>query len=311
MRSRTLLIGGAALIAVTALVAQTSNATTTDPGAPAAALPQASAADHAPVPDPAQPLVLSDVQESVDYLKETYGVSTANALRRLELQRMSPVLAERLQRQFPDSYAGIWLDQDHGGVLVVAGTDAAAISTALAGQPHRAHIKVREVRYSLRQVDAAAHRIAARLHVQSGGPVDVGVNPSTNGVDILTRGTPSAALSARIEGATAGEAIASTLRPQRIVRTESKLGIIGSGSATAPAALSSVTARLAAATRTAAAPRLVAQAAAAGPATALVSYGDSWCAPLACDPPLRGGVRLDIQRDGNPASGNADRKSVV
>ncbi|HKE52343.1 MAG TPA: hypothetical protein VKE25_12620 [Actinomycetes bacterium] len=313
MRSRTLLAGCAtitAIVAVTAVVAQTSTATTTNPATSAGTDRPAPAADQAPgsgqmaaPSDAGKPLELANVQESVDYLKRTYLISTAEALRRLELQRISPALAERLKREFPDSYGGMWLDQDHGGVVVIAGTNTKAIGAALADQPDRAHIRVRQVRHSLRQLDAAAHRIAARLRIYSGGPVDVGVNPTTNGVDVLTRGKPSTALAVRIDRATAGETVPARLRPQKIMKTESKLGMIGAGSTTAPPAITAVTARLAAATRTATAPGTVARAAAAGPGTALIAYGNSWCAPLACDPPLRGGVRLDIQRDGNPAPG--------
>jgi hypothetical protein len=65
---------------------------------------------------------------SVDYLVQTFHVSTAEAVRRQELQRTAAGLQEELAAGFPDVYAGAWIDQEHGGILNIGATDPAGLS---------------------------------------------------------------------------------------------------------------------------------------------------------------------------------------
>lgn len=87
-----------------------------------------------------RPLPLADVQGSVDYLTRAYGIDTSEALRRLELQRTHGQLLDLLESQ--NTYVDSWIDQDHGGFLVIVSTDPSALAAALPDVPDRAHIRV-------------------------------------------------------------------------------------------------------------------------------------------------------------------------
>src|SRR5690349_7086743 len=76
-------------------------------------------------------LKAADVAGSVAYLRTTYGLTAAEAMRRLELQRTAATLQDVLARDYPDTYAGSWIDQEHGGVLMIGSTDPAAFTTPL------------------------------------------------------------------------------------------------------------------------------------------------------------------------------------
>src|SRR3954469_15241230 len=92
-------------------------------GAALAAVP--ADAQTVPTLDPAQ------VRGSVAYLRQTYGVSEQEALRRLALQQTAQDLAGRLAQHAPSTYAGVWLDQAAGGRLVVATTAPASVANDL------------------------------------------------------------------------------------------------------------------------------------------------------------------------------------
>src|SRR5260370_27368692 len=62
------------------------------------------------------PVIPRGWDESVAYLVGAYHVTAAEAVRRLELQRIAPGLADRLERGYPDAYGGVWLGPPHGGV---------------------------------------------------------------------------------------------------------------------------------------------------------------------------------------------------
>ncbi|MEH1012285.1 trypsin-like serine protease [Micromonospora sp. CPCC 206060] len=121
---------------------------------------------------------------SVAYLRTRYGVTATEAARRLALQEASAPLADRLAGQFPDSYAGLWLDQAGGGVLTIAATSPAAVSRAVAGLPDAAHIRVVPARHPLRELTSAAGRVAAALGAENG--LDVLVDQQANGIVVLT-----------------------------------------------------------------------------------------------------------------------------
>jgi streptogrisin C len=120
---------------------------------------------------------------SVAYLRQRYGVSEAEAVRRLDLQRASTDLAARLAAQFPDQYAGMWLDQANGGVLKVGMTDPGRLTAALRGTRDAAHIKAVPVKRSLKQLAATARQLAA------GGNAQVVVDAPTNSVLVKSRDT--------------------------------------------------------------------------------------------------------------------------
>src|SRR5215472_13227194 len=99
---------------------------------------------------------LSQIRQSVDYLRRAYGVSQAEAVRRLVLQREMHILDGWLQNRFPDTYAGMWIDQAHGGVAVLEATRPGRLSSALAGVAQRFRIRTDTVRFSLRQLRQVA-----------------------------------------------------------------------------------------------------------------------------------------------------------
>ncbi|WP_433510376.1 S1 family peptidase [Nonomuraea sp. CA-143628] len=108
-------------------------------------------------------LRVADVSGSVDYLTKKYGVSVDEAMRRLELQRTSGALHAVLARDYADTYAGSWIDQENGGVLVVESTAADALAPALRAIPDRDHIRVAAARHSLKELKAKAADVSARL----------------------------------------------------------------------------------------------------------------------------------------------------
>jgi streptogrisin C len=108
-----------------------------------------------------EPLDPALMGATIEYLTKEYGITTAEAMRRLELQRTSALLDEELQKSYPDSYGGMWLDHDNGGVLVVGATDPAVIQAALREAPDYAHMRVNRVARSLAFLQASAAKIMA------------------------------------------------------------------------------------------------------------------------------------------------------
>ncbi|MBE1585405.1 S1 family peptidase [Nonomuraea angiospora] len=108
-------------------------------------------------------LQAADVPGSVDYLTKKYGISVDEAIRRLELQQTAGALQEVLARDYADTYAGAWIDQENGGVLAVASTAAGALAPALSAIPDRDHIRVVAARHSLKELEAKAADVSARL----------------------------------------------------------------------------------------------------------------------------------------------------
>jgi streptogrisin C len=235
------------------------------PGVPADVL-----ADERRRPLPTEPLRLADVAESVQYLKATYGVGEAEAMRRMELQRRSPELAARLAARHSDVYAGLSIDQDGGGALVVRATDPARLTAALAADtawrgpaPSDAgRLRVERARWSLHDLQAEATRLTKALDAGPGKPVAVFVDQAANRVVVQHVDKPSAAATGRAQaavGARPGMATVETWQPEE------------------PKA----------------------------------SYPQSYCNPMMCDPPMRGGVRLDIQREDGSWGGCTSGFNVI
>jgi len=113
---------------------------------------------------PRPALRAAQVAGSLDYLTRTYGVDPGEAMRRLELQRAAAALQDVLARDYPDTYAGSWLDQEHGGILMIGSTRPAALTTPLSAMTDRAHIKVVPAQHSRRELETVAAAVSARLH---------------------------------------------------------------------------------------------------------------------------------------------------
>ncbi|PZF85702.1 S1 family peptidase, partial [Micromonospora deserti] len=128
--------------------------------------------------------VARDTPASTSYLRNRYRVNRDEAARRLALQELSAPLAAQLAEEFPDEYAGMWLDQAGGGVLTIAATTVEPLAAAVSGVPDAAHVKVVPVRHPLRKLTAAATRLAAALDATAG--TDVVVDEQANTVVVLT-----------------------------------------------------------------------------------------------------------------------------
>ncbi|MBO4208513.1 trypsin-like serine protease [Micromonospora echinofusca] len=195
------LVTGTVLVTATAVALTTGDAPTGTPdsrfvagqqaGQPGSSVPagtdgwgRAPAGGESAAPRRTAAAVAAAAPASVAYLRTRYGVTAAEAARRLALQEASAPLADRLAGQFPGSYAGLWLDQAAGGVLTVAASDPAPVRRAVAGLPDATHIRVVPVRHPLRALTSAAGRVAAALDVESGR--DVLVDQQANGVVVLT-----------------------------------------------------------------------------------------------------------------------------
>ena len=72
---------------------------------------------------PAAPQALSPEE---NYLMTTYGITKDEADGRLDREEQATRLADTLRADSPNEYAGMWIDQQSGGSVVVAVTDTAA-----------------------------------------------------------------------------------------------------------------------------------------------------------------------------------------
>ena len=109
------------------------------------------------------PVPLAQIRESVDYLRATYDISESEAVRRLMLQQNMTAMTDWLAGTYPDDYAGAWLDQEHGGTMVVAATRPERIAAAVAALPDHSFIKTQAARYSLRDLQLAGQRAAGYI----------------------------------------------------------------------------------------------------------------------------------------------------
>jgi streptogrisin C len=134
---------------------------------------------------------LAQIRESVDYLRSAFHVSQQEAIRRLVLQRDTPAIVARLEREFPNEYAGAWLDQEHGGTLMIAATDPATLTATVRALPSWTHAQLRPARFTIRQLNAVA-----AAAVQEYGP-RVGVDEIDNRVVAYVPNTARAQASVR------------------------------------------------------------------------------------------------------------------
>lgn len=105
----------------------------------------------------------SSVKESIAYLVQTYGVGEREALRRLELQNDANKLDGILRRVAAGEYGGMWLNQEAGGVLVIAMTKPWAAQRYTRTMPDRRNVEIRTVKNSLTVLRAARDRIAKQV----------------------------------------------------------------------------------------------------------------------------------------------------
>ncbi|MDT4989175.1 MAG: streptogrisin [Micromonosporaceae bacterium] len=225
-----------------------------------------------------QGLDARQVPGSIAYLRRTYGVSEAEALRRLRLQMTAQGLAGTLRQRVPAAYAGMWLDQAGGGRLVIEAKVPAAVATALGAVADRSHIVVHPAARSLDELDALRARVAAQLGDGPDSLLLPRVDETTNQVVVWKRDWLIAA----------GGAAATTAHPAAVADTGGQLP--RPFTAPAAAALGRVVAASAGAVVVRSMPR-------PHPLTTAADFNQ--CFPLYCTGygAMRGGIRLDIPRD--------------
>ncbi|WP_231929661.1 S1 family peptidase [Micromonospora inositola] len=113
---------------------------------------------------PSAPMDRESVQESLHYLTSTYGIDEAEGMRRLQLQSDGQELDRVLRKAEPQTYGGMLLDQAAGGVLVLSFTQPGAASSYVASMPDRQHVRVRQVRHPLSELDAISARLSKKVH---------------------------------------------------------------------------------------------------------------------------------------------------
>ncbi|WP_200207086.1 hypothetical protein [Micromonospora coerulea] len=235
--------------------------------------PPAAAQSPVAVSRPA-PLTVEQARGSVAYLRAAYGISEREALRRLELQRTSAELDAALSAGYPDDYAGMWLDQEAGGVLVLAATRPERVRSALRSAPDQAHLRTVKVGLSLRQLSATRDALSAELATDTNvAPATVVIDARANRVAVYQR---------------AGAATAGARATGLAARQDAERRLVG-------AADTRLTAAVARHADRAVLRQLVAGKERSGALTRDTPVA-AGCDPRDCAPPMRGGMRLTVQR---------------
>lgn len=97
---------------------------------------------------------------AVAYAQDRYGLTRAEAERRVELQPAVARLDRRLRELSPRTYAGAWIDQDNGGLVRLLTTDADGTASREAAAHGLAEESVeQEVPYSAADLEAFQERL--------------------------------------------------------------------------------------------------------------------------------------------------------
>jgi len=224
------------------------------------------------------------VRESMAYLTETYHVSAAEALRRLELQADAQVLEKTLKKNRPQAYAGMWLDQERGGTLIVFTTSDSAMAPYVRSQRDSSHIQTKIVQHSWRELDEVRSRLERAVGAGPNSIFIPAVSVMENKVVLMRRDWVADAKQAG---------------------TWKKISNVDVRLPATAAARADTVAREVAAGRAALAaqpPALVEERQLKQPKQFFTPYVDwGYCHPLYCSTkygPMRGGLRLNIKRDG-------------
>jgi len=224
----------------------------------------------------AAPLQVTNAMGSVSYLKAQYGVDEKEALRRLELQRIAPALDSELAKRYPDSFAGTYLDQQNGGLLVVRSKDLSRTENALRGLPDVAHIKVRTAKWSLNELRATEDRVTKKLNLPfetTQRKAEVTIDLVTNTVLVWQREGSETVANRRV-ALTNKAAIEQTLIGRPVLDSTFMAGETGR-----------VQLR-----------QMVIGDEKAGTLPQRDTPVSGGCDPRTCSPPMRGGMRLVVQR---------------
>lgn len=164
------IIGGLAAAAIAMIVSGSDQVTNDGPPiCPLGNLAPVLAADPAALPAPLrvasfEPAPLSQVAQSVGYLRDKYGVSVEEAQFRLILQEEAELLGPWLQARYPASLGELSLDQTRG-VIVVRTTDLSTLEldAELNAYIHRDRVDLRQTRWPERELRAYGECLSVYL----------------------------------------------------------------------------------------------------------------------------------------------------
>jgi streptogrisin C len=210
----------------------------------------------------------ASVQESIQYLVHTFGVMQAEALRRLELQNDAQALDRDLTKSAAGTYGGMWIDQEGGGVLVLATTRPDLTASYLHGRIDSRYVVTRRVTRSLSKLQSIEARLSVAVAAGPAATYLPEISLTENRVVVWQRPWVAAEKARQAVTTSAGRAVeAESAAAARAVAAE------GDG----------------ATMRSLVEPHPLYQ--------PYVDWG--FCHPLYCAyyGPMRGGLRLDVQRD--------------
>ncbi len=124
-------------------------------------------------------------------IAEDLGISTDEALRRLELQPAIAELNDTLTREQPDSFAGLWMEHQPAYRVVVAFArdGEATLAPYLAGSPLAPVVEVRSAGATLAELLAAQEQVEQLVDVL-GVPFSSGINLPENRVEMFATDRP-------------------------------------------------------------------------------------------------------------------------
>ncbi|MBI3899977.1 MAG: hypothetical protein HY308_17035 [Gammaproteobacteria bacterium] len=227
-----------------------------------------SAEEILPVPD-GELLKAADVVGSVGYLMEVYGIPQAEAMRRLELQRIAPQMHDWFARMLVDEYAGMWIDQANGGVLKILSTRPERVAALLQGLPDHDSMQAVKARWSFKQLQETEQRLEKKINTNKNPKirvVELAIDVPNNIVGVF----------------------------QRAGAEDAGRGIAGKELAAAHDKVLKPDTKIAAAVAAEGGRAAVKQLVAGGHRDSPVAAG---CDPRTCAPPMRGGMRLNVFRN--------------
>ena len=134
-----------------------------------------------PSADSAAEQGLGDVDPAVAFLMQDLGIDAAEAQRRLKLQEQTPALEADLRARFPETFAGLWINQDGGRTVTIAtkGGDPAVVKLARGRGLDATGVSVT---WSSAELEAAADRLSLGAAARGLG---IGVDIRSNQVLIM------------------------------------------------------------------------------------------------------------------------------
>lgn len=140
-------------------------------------------------------------------MAEEFGLTTGEAIERLNRQPAAEALAGEARQVFDSSFAGLWIDHDNGGTVTVgfAGpVDGAGLADLAAEHGLTDHVEGVSVPFALQFLEESVADLAADLPAANSGArvaISVGLRTDLNRVELTTPSEPTAAQASFVSGA--------------------------------------------------------------------------------------------------------------